>query len=235
LKASPLKIKAADPLTGAREPMKLSHDSVLGMVRTPLYAAHVVPLLPHVLQEAQTGNVDPLLVLGASMGSAMEDKFSFGMHLSVLCAEDVPRLDAPAQQAAVVAAQATRFGVMFIDAYRGMCAEWPAGTPEAAFFAPLRSDIPVLLLSGGADPVTPPRHAQSVLEGLSRGKHFVAENVGHGVSSAGCGPELVDKFIRAGHADALDGACLQQIPRPPFLLPIKPGKRAPALPAKASP
>jgi pimeloyl-ACP methyl ester carboxylesterase len=235
LKSAPLKMQAGDPISGAREPVKLTRDGVLGMIRAPLYAAQVATLLPQVLQSAQSGNADPLLVLGNSLGDVTNDKFSFGMHLSVLCAEDVPLLDTAAASASVEAAGTSLFGSMYIDAYRGMCADWPVGKPSPAFFEPIKSDIPVLLLSGGLDPVTPPRHAEAVLAGLAHGKHLVADNIGHGVSGAGCGPDLVDKFIRAGNADGIDGACLKLIPRAPFLLPIRPGKQALSAHSKDTP
>ena len=55
---------------------------------------------------------------------------------------------------------------------------------------------------------------------LPNAKHFVAPQIGHGVSLHGCGPRLVESFVRAGSAARLDGKCLERIPRPLFLLPL---------------
>lgn len=47
------------------------------------------------------------------------------------------------------------------------------------FRAPVRSDVPVLLVSGTLDVKTPPFQAEEVRWGLSRGHHLVVENAGH--------------------------------------------------------
>ena len=39
---------------------------------------------------------------------------------------------------------------------QSLCEVWPRGPIDADLHAPLKSDVPVLLLSGGNDPVTPP-------------------------------------------------------------------------------
>ena len=78
----------------------------------------------------------------------------------------------------------------------------------------------MLLLSGGIDPATPPRHGERVASWFPNGKHLVAANLGHGVSLHGCAPRLLEEFIRKGGAASLDGKCLERIPRPLFLLPM---------------
>ena len=49
-----------------------------------------------------------------------------------------------------------------------VCDEWPQGTCPADFVQPVESDVPVLLLSGGLDPVTPPAYAAEVAKNLAR-------------------------------------------------------------------
>ena len=55
---------------------------------------------------------------------------------------------------------------------------------------------------------------------LPNARHFVAPHLGHGVSSHGCAPRLIESFIRKGSAQELDGKCLTRIPRPLFVLPL---------------
>jgi pimeloyl-ACP methyl ester carboxylesterase len=92
----------------------------------------------------------------------------------------------------------------------------------ADFYEPVRSAVPTLILSGGIDPATPPRHGDQVAATLSNARHLIAPQLGHGVSLHGCAPRLVDAFIRKGSAQALDGKCLERIPRPLFVLPLGP-------------
>jgi len=79
---------------------------------------------------------------------------------------------------------------------------------------------PVLIFSGGIDPATPPRHGEQVAATLPNARHFVAPQIGHGVSLHGCAPRLIESFVRAASSKGLDGKCLERIPRPLFLLPL---------------
>ena len=100
------------------------------------------------------------------------------------------------------------------------CGLWPKGKIPPDFYEPVRSDRPVLMLSGGIDPATPPRHAERVRATLPNARHFVAPQLGHGVSSHGCAPRLIESFVRQGSAEKLDGKCLERIPRPLFVMPL---------------
>jgi pimeloyl-ACP methyl ester carboxylesterase len=46
----------------------------------------------------------------------------------------------------------------------------------------VKSDVPVLILSGGLDPVTPPANGAEVAKSLPRSRHIVAQGYGHIVS-----------------------------------------------------
>ena len=55
---------------------------------------------------------------------------------------------------------------------------------------------PVLMLSGGIDPVTPPRHAERLAPLLGKQvQHIVVPNSGHGVMGLACVRDIVFKFI----------------------------------------
>jgi pimeloyl-ACP methyl ester carboxylesterase len=138
------------------------------------------------------------------------------MHLSVICAEDVPRIT----REDLAGLSRSFFGRALVDDFTRACRLWPRGAVPDDFYEPVRSDVPALLLSGGIDPATPPRHAQEVAKGLTRARHLVAPNLSHGVSLHGCAPRLIEKFVRAGNAEGLDARCLERIPRPLFVLPL---------------
>ena len=76
-----------------------------------------------------------------------------------------------------------------------VCDVWPKGTapPDAA--TPVKSDIPVLILSGGLDPVTPPANGALIAKNLPNSRHVVARGYGHIVSLHACGPQLIAAFI----------------------------------------
>jgi pimeloyl-ACP methyl ester carboxylesterase len=94
---------------------------------------------------------------------------------------------------------------------------WPRGRRPPDFNEPVRSDRPVLLLSGEFDPVTPPRYGEQVLGHLPNGRHLVARGQGHNVMVAGCAPRLMARFFASADAKGLDAGCLERLDyTPPF-------------------
>jgi fermentation-respiration switch protein FrsA (DUF1100 family) len=88
-----------------------------------------------------------------------------------------------------------------------------------------RSDVPVLVLSGGLDPATPPRHGAAVAAALGNARHIVAPGLGHGVSGQSCAPRLITRFVRERDHINLDAGCLEQLPTATFFEPIEPARR----------
>jgi alpha-beta hydrolase superfamily lysophospholipase len=94
----------------------------------------------------------------------------------------------------------------------------------ADFHVVAPSRAPVLLLSGGADPATPPRHGARVAAALGpAARHVVVPNAGHGLLGLGCLRDVVFRFVDAeddARAIAVDASCAAQIPRPPAFRPV---------------
>jgi pimeloyl-ACP methyl ester carboxylesterase len=136
-----------------------------------------------------------------------------GLLYAVACSEDAPLIDGA--EAASIQAE-TSFGD-FSQRFRHL-RHLAAGTIAADFREPLTSDTPALLLSGAADPVTPPEYAEQVAAGLSNSRHIVIPGFGHGVIGAGCMPKVVAEFIRTADPAALDTTCLDELQPPPFFV-----------------
>jgi pimeloyl-ACP methyl ester carboxylesterase len=199
--------RVVDPYFGTPVDVALSRTQRLGLIRGPLYAPSLASALPVALAHAARGDVQPLLGLGGGLSAG---RLSTGMHFSVLCAEDVPRVT-DAHRDAV---SSTRAGTAFIDEYERACRGWPRRPVPDAFFAPPAFPAPTLLLSGGVDPATPPRNAAEAAAKLPNALHVVAPNLGHGVSTAGCAPRLITQLFAKGSLAGLDGGCLEPLPPP---------------------
>jgi pimeloyl-ACP methyl ester carboxylesterase len=210
-----LNATVAHPLTGRPESLRLEAMTFASVLRLPLYSPPLAALLPYALAEAGRDNLTPLLAVAASLSGSVAENFAEGMHFAVVCAEDLPRVDAAARAAAI----ATRFGSNFLRLYDEACRSVPTGGVPAGFYRLTDADVPVLILSGGADPATPPRHGERVAKGLKRATHVVAPQLAHGVSMHGCAPELIAGFIRAAGPDGLDLDCLARLPAPKFFAP----------------
>lgn len=218
LASLPKAVTIAHPLTGDPEKLTLTRDMLLGTVRGPLYVPSLAAALPHAISEATRGRFEPLVGVNALFGGRKGMQLAMGMHFSVVCAEDHPRL-------AASPVPTGDFGGSFGRVYQRVCDNWPRGTPPAAFYEVARSASPVLLLSGSIDPVTPPRHGERVAEALgANARHVVAPNVGHGVMGIGCMRDVMFRFVDAPtdtEALAVDTACVKNIPRPPAYQPVR--------------
>ncbi|MEO8155799.1 MAG: alpha/beta hydrolase [Rhizobacter sp.] len=218
LKRLPQDVTVQHPLGGEPERFSLTRDMVLSAVRGPLYSPVLAQALPVAIHEAASGRVQALLTLGSGVSARKSAAVAMGMHFSVVCAEDLPRMslstDAPGAD----------FGTESARLYQRVCADWPRGELPSAFYTMPSSASPVLLLSGGLDPATPPRHGARVAQALGpKARHVVVPQAGHGVMSLGCMPEVMQRFIDAeedASALTVDAGCAQSIPRPPVFRPV---------------
>ena len=228
LQRLPQAVTAAHPLTGVPERFELTRERVLGAVRSALYTPAVAAALPEAIGAAAQGRLEPLLGLNAMMASRKGVQLALGMHFSVVCAEDMPRV------AGATDLPGSDFGTDQTDLYGKVCANWPRGSVPEAFYTVAPTKSPTLLFSGGLDPATPTRHGERMAHALGpNAVHVVVANAGHGVMAIGCARDVIYRFIDAADdaaAVAVDASCLKAIPRPPMFQPI----RADAGPATAA-
>ena len=216
LSRRPERTSIQDPRTGVREMIQVNESVLLSGIFRPLYVAEMASLLPLGLASAAAGDFNPLLAPNLEFANDISENLSVGMHLSVICAEDIARVT----RQDLDMLDASFFGRALVDDFVRACAFWPRGKLPADYYEPVVSDVPALILSGGIDPATPPRHGAAVAKSLRNAKHLVAPHLGHGVSLHGCAPRLIEAFIRKADASAIDGKCLESIPRPLFALPL---------------
>ena len=227
LASLPKPVSAIHTLTGQRETFTLDADRVLGAVRGPLYAPSLAAGLPQAIGEAAQGRYEALLGLADALSSRRGGTVAMGMHFSVLCAEDGPRLgpDMPAEAPDAGPASLTApFADHAARLYQRACAFWPRGTVPEAFYRTPPASTATLLLSGGLDPATPPRHADRVARALGpKARQVTVANAGHGLMGIGCVRDVMFRFIDAADdaaALAVDASCVADIPRPPAFKPL---------------
>ncbi|WP_457388515.1 alpha/beta fold hydrolase [Roseateles sp. P5_E1] len=225
LASLPRQVNVQQPLTGVPERFTVDRDLVMRSVRGPLYQPALAAALPAAIHTAASdGNFASLFGLTTAFGSSPSMRLAMGMHFSVMCAEDAPRIaeakDAPGAD----------FRTVDAEMYARICRTWPRGDVAADFYKVPPAPSPVLVLSGGADPATPPRHGEHVAKALGAGhpervQHVVVAEAGHGVMAVGCMRDLMFRFIDAKQdAAALpqDAACATRIPRPVAFQPVQP-------------
>jgi pimeloyl-ACP methyl ester carboxylesterase len=216
LKEVAVEISVPHPSTGRPETVLFGSGEFAAAIRLLAYHPNSMALIPLLIHEAGEGNLVPLGSQYLMTMIAMTDALSLGMHNAVMCTEDVPFYDPSTIDYDSVAS--SYMGMFQLDALEAICSIWPAGTIDENFKEPLASDLPVLLLSGDADPITPPRYADLAAVDLENATHLIGKDQGHGQIGVGCTSGLVADFIDTADPTQLDTSCLERSFVMPFFL-----------------
>jgi pimeloyl-ACP methyl ester carboxylesterase len=216
LREAPVDVLVPHPNTGRIEAVTLGPGQFAGAVRLLVYSPNTMALLPLFVHEAGQGNFAPLASQFMLTALAMSDALAIGMHNAVMCTEDIPFLDRATIDTEGIAA--SYMGTFQLETLEAMCAIWPAGPIDPEFKTPLDTKIPFLLLSGDADPITPPRYAEMAAVNLELATHLVGKHQGHGQITVGCTNRVIADFVDSRDPTSLDTDCLERSFVMPFFL-----------------
>ncbi len=175
-------------------------------IRGMLYSSDQTASLPGFLHVAATaGNLRPFAQAYYRRSASLGDGLANGMYLSVVCSEDVPFIT---DDLAFRWTAGTFLGDYLIHEYRRACDLWDRGEIPADYHRPVRSDVPVLVLSGARDPSTPPRWGERAVRGLSNARHVVFPFGGHGNGDTPCGAEIIRAFLAGAEPSSLAASCV---------------------------
>lgn len=212
LRRNPQPVEMHDPQSFDLERETLSADDLAGLVRFYLYASSTSALLPLVIDEAASGRYAPLLSQAKLMAGDISEKLNGGMSASVLCAEDADLLHEQPQD------ERTVLGSGMVRSARVACQVWPHRPRPADFHRAFVTSVPVLVLGGEFDPVTPPRYGTEIAAALAHARVLVAPGQGHAVIGIGCMPKLVGDFVEHLDPAGLDAGCLEALGDTPAFL-----------------
>jgi pimeloyl-ACP methyl ester carboxylesterase len=212
LQAGPIEMKLIHPNKGNEVDFTLNLETFTNTVHLFSYAQETAALLPLLINQAAAKNdYRPLAAQALVTLESVANQMSPGMRYSVLCSEDVPFMDdAPASTG--------YFGDWYLEAFKQVCETWPAGEIPPDFKQPVQTNVPTLLLSGEADPVTPPQNGEQAARTLPNSLHVVAPSQGHINIFRGCIPKIAASFIESASISNLDVTCVEEIiPMPVFI------------------
>lgn len=204
-----LEVSTPDPSTGSPIQILLTPDRLGSTIQMLSYTPETAALLPLFVHTAAAGDASRLAAQYLILENEMQGSVSEGLYLSVVCAEDVPFYPADLPPASTSYLPDQTAGL------RSQCAVWPHARLDQQP-GPVSSTVPVLLLSGQADPITPPANAAQVAAELPNSLAVVVPGMGHNVIFRGCLPNLVARFVSAGTTKNLDTGCIQEIQAMPF-------------------
>jgi pimeloyl-ACP methyl ester carboxylesterase len=196
------------------QPVTLSRDIFVSSLRTLLYIPQLASTFPLMIHSASQGDWSTYGNAVLFLTKNLEGIVARGMSMAVICTEDIPGLtDSYIRQET----QGTYLGDAQVRRYQTYCKTW--GTPGSIpkdFYAPIRSQVPTLLISGVLDPATPPEMAQHAAHDLPNSRLIAIKEGTHG-TGAPCIDGLVADFVQQGSAAGLDASCADQIHLPPFV------------------
>jgi pimeloyl-ACP methyl ester carboxylesterase len=146
--------------------------------------------------------VDGYLGLGS-------DDMSEGKYYAVECIEEVPFNDEErVRELQLKHHRFAGFGYQFDDLRA--CAAWPKAEPDQSLKAPIKSNIPTLVLSGELDPITPVEYGEITASRLSNAYLVVVPSRGHSLlSNSKCAVKISGAFLDNPGAEP-DQSCLKR-------------------------
>src|SRR5262249_44414150 len=194
------KFERVNPFTRQPQPVTLARPVFGELVRMMLYQPEFSRWLPLLLHQAAAGEFSMFATVAFQSFRGIEDQIARGMYFSVVCGEDAPFIT----DAEVARETAGSFyGDYRFQAYRKACEFWPRANVPASMATPVKSDKPVLLISGEADPVAPPWLAAEAARHLPNSRHITIPHTGHSFSFP-CVDKLIAEFVTKGSAQELD-------------------------------
>ncbi len=206
LEATPREVEFEHPRTGEVRSLPVAAGGLRRMLRLLAYQPETRVMIPILVHRASEGQLAPLVALAHDFESSLDQRINWLAHLSVLCREDLPRIPETVVK-----------GSRELGHLAEACEVWDVPA-RPAFDEPLPESVPMLMLSGEYDPVTPPGPVTALAGRVEKWRAVTAPGQGHIVSIRGCLPERVRAFFDAGAAGDLDMDCVEQLSAPPPML-----------------
>jgi pimeloyl-ACP methyl ester carboxylesterase len=206
LERGPLPVRVEHPRSKDSMTVSMTRDVFADRLRIMLYSTRLSRRIPMVVHRAHENDWTPFVALAYELSRVVFDQIDAGAHLSAACIDDM----SPANDA-----RATFLGDYRLRMYREACAVWPQ-TRRAGMGGFVASRVPVLLIAGALDPVTPPRFAEVVARELPNATVLVVPGMAHAGRDR-CVEEIAAQFIMRGAIQGVDSGCVNAIEPPPFV------------------
>lgn len=218
LNAKPRRLLVKDGDSGKTRPVMLD-GTLFNWTLGGIWGSDGVPILPWIILQASKGNFDDIAYLLGRFGSGLES----AMHAAMDCASGV----SPGRQRQVE----RQYGdILFRDVnfpYMEGCTGWGVKAMGPSFWAPVRSAIPVLFISGTLDAKTPPFQAEEVRRGFPNSAHLIVDGAVHSNPLFLSNPRIKDVIFdflagKPVRDSRLDAEPIKFLAASPFTTPPKP-------------
>jgi pimeloyl-ACP methyl ester carboxylesterase len=211
------------------EPAKIGRFDLTGdyfarLIFQLLYSPITIAVVPRLIREVADRDYDTMERLLSGEGGGGGGGISFGMHLSLHCAEEVPFTSAEVYDELDATVPEELRPSLTGKEYISGCEHWPVTRAPDSENEPVVSDVPTLVIAGYFDPITPPEFALAAQEFLTNSTFFQIDNESHGASLGDCGIQLGAEFFK-DPGGPISSTCLDSLSDIEFSARITPPKR----------
>jgi pimeloyl-ACP methyl ester carboxylesterase len=206
----PLPMNLIDPVTRQRVQVNVFRSSFVERIRLAMYSTETQSFVPLIIHRAYLSDYVPFeeAAFLLNPGTAV----SRGVYFTVTCSEGVRFIR---DEDVVSETRGTYVGAERVTRHMQACQDWPEGDIASSYIDPVKSDVPVLMISGEVDGSSPVWFGESAVKFLSNGRQLKIRYMGHQIEGP-CLRDLFKSFIASGSSKAVDAGCTEKIKRPPF-------------------
>ncbi len=221
LAEQPRSVAVTDPTTEQPVTVVIDGYTFANLVVVASLIPGSIAKIPAMIHDLATGQ-GTLAAEAVLAGRPPSGIVGYGLALGVFCSEQVPFTSAE-----LALSEAKSVLPNFPDAVLSLlpqapymfsdCVEWNIPKADDRVHEPARTDIPVLLLAGSLDAITPPSWAELAASTLPNGRLVTIPGAGHDVMiwSPDCAVPLMQSFLN--QPTSPDDSCIADLTVPPFV------------------
>jgi pimeloyl-ACP methyl ester carboxylesterase len=220
----PIDLELTFPNSTERFTFEVNGDTLLSWLvgdafYGPAYPPYETAYLPLLITKLSQGNKDLLYPWASEYISRWgEEGFSWGLYFAVNCQDDAPYVDQNSLDAQL-AAYPELDGYLRHREELDICAAAGLEASPPLATEPVESDIPVLVMAGSYDPITPFEWGLTATVNMTNRTLVEFPSTGHSVvKNNPCAVNLISNFMENPMAE-LDLSCVADSPAPEFELP----------------
>jgi pimeloyl-ACP methyl ester carboxylesterase len=212
----PIPVEMIDPVSKEHVQVKLARSSFVEGIRLAMYSTFSQQFVPKIIHQAYENDYVPFEEAAVHLSPGAE--VARGVYFTITCSEGVPFIT---EKDLVDETKNTYVGPERVERHITACKEWPKGNIAPSYIDLVKSDLPVLMISGEVDSSSPTWFGESALKFLPNGRQLKIRYLGHQFEG-NCLRDIFTTFIKNGSAKNLDASCTEKIRRPPFATQLPP-------------
>lgn len=166
-------------------------------IQQALYHKQLIEIIPLLIYQTNQRNEGALGNLVAAFSALLN--MDYGVYYCVSCNETLPSNKYALYEEDAAKFEKLKGGVSFYKSDFKVCDQWNSNKDSISAAAPLtnleNASYPVLIVSGGYDPITPLNNGQDLAKRIKNSTLLIAPTDGHTPGFTDIGNEVVNTFI----------------------------------------